>query len=129
MVVFMVNLMQQRVADWVESRGLRLNDPHERAMRFMEEALELAQACGLEAREVSRLVDYVFAKDPGEVHQEIGGVMTTLFALGHARGLRVLGCAHDEIERIHKLPAEKFQNRQRRNALDGIGAGPEVMEE
>jgi len=33
-----VNLMQQRVADWVESRGLRLNDPHERAMRFMEEA-------------------------------------------------------------------------------------------
>ena len=121
-----VNLMQQRVANWVESRGLRLNDPHERAMRFAEEAIELVQACGLEASEVERLVNYVFAKPPGEIHQEIGGVMVTLFALGHAKELRVLGCAHTEIERIHSLPAERFQNRQRRNAADGIGSGPEA---
>ena len=81
---------------------------------------------GSRPRRLSALVGYVFAKPPGEVHQEIGSVMVTLFALGHAKELRVLGCAHTEIERIHSLPAERFQNRQRRNAADGIGSGPEA---
>ncbi len=120
--------MQEAVGDWVVSRGLTLDNDadnkHERVLRFMEESLELAQACGIDPLDVLRIMVHVFRKPTGVVAQEVGGVMTTLFALGCAHDLDVMQCAGNEVERIYSLPPEKFQNRQRRNVLDGIGHGP-----
>jgi len=55
-------------------------DVEERAIRFVEEALELAQVEGVSAHQMHGLVDQVFGKAPGERMQELGGVMVTLAA-------------------------------------------------
>lgn len=73
---------QKRIARWVETRlGRKAMVPHERAMRFLEEALELAQALEVTQEEVQLLFQHVYAKGAGELKQEVGGVGTTLLAL------------------------------------------------
>lgn len=61
-------------------------DPVERNHRFLEEALELVQANGGTPDEAHRIVDYVFSRPPGDLKQEVGGVMVTLAALCLAAG-------------------------------------------
>src|ERR1019366_7187801 len=56
-------------------------DKMERNHRFLEEALELVQACYCTADEAHQLVDYVYGRPVGEKSQEVGGVVVTLAAL------------------------------------------------
>lgn len=75
-------------------------DPVERNHRFVEEALELAQACGCSASEAHQLVDYVYGRPVGEKAQEVGGVMVTLAALCLAQGLDMHEAGEIELARI-----------------------------
>lgn len=76
-------------------------DRLERADRFVEEALELAQTMpGFGADRAHALVDYVFGRDVGERSQEVGGVMVTLAALCNAAGLDMNACAETELARV-----------------------------
>lgn len=59
----------------------RARSRRERSMRVLEEAIELAQACGHKRADCARQVDETFAKPIGEVKQEVGGVMVTLASL------------------------------------------------
>lgn len=72
----------------------------ERNHRFLEEALELVQACGATQSECYQLVDYVFERPVGNTHQEVGGVMITLAALCNARNLDMEEGGNDELVRI-----------------------------
>lgn len=56
-------------------------DKQERSIRFLEECLELAQACGVTIDQAYAMVDFVFKRNAGEIDQEVGGVMVTLAAL------------------------------------------------
>lgn len=93
---------QQRVQPWLmECFGPMIaGDREERNHRFLEEALELVQACGCSASEAHQLVDYVFGRPVGEPAQEVGGVMVTLAALCLANGLDMHGAAEVELARI-----------------------------
>ena len=93
---------QQRVAPWMqECFGPEISaDVTERNHRFLEEALELVQSKGCTANEAHQLVDYVFGRDVGDPHQEVGGVMVTLAALCLAAGLDMDKAAEDELARI-----------------------------
>lgn len=71
----------------------------ERAARFLEEALELAQACGMPPHIANSLVDYVFHRPMGGIHQEIGGVMVTLGGLAACAGLDMDNCGEIELKR------------------------------
>ena len=53
----------------------------ERTHRFLEEALELAQANGCSREDAWALVDYVYDRPVGTPGLEVGGVMVTLAAL------------------------------------------------
>lgn len=75
-------------------------DRVERNHRFLEEALELVQACGCSKDEAHALVDYVYGRPVGEPHQEVGGVMITLAALCLANGLNMREAGEDELARI-----------------------------
>jgi NTP pyrophosphatase (non-canonical NTP hydrolase) len=75
-------------------------DKRSRTHRFLEEALELAQAAGCPRNEAMRLVDYVYGRDRGAVHQEVGGVMLTLAALCHAHGIAMNIEAERELCRV-----------------------------
>jgi len=114
---------QPKMVLWVRSRlGDDAMFPHERGMRFLEEALELAQAVGLTEVEIDKVKAHVYAKSVGRVEQEIGGVVSTLLTLAQAHGVSMNEAALAEIDRIHKLPKEKFRKRQELNAELGIGA-------
>ena len=93
---------QDRVMQWaVECFGPIIPlDKTERSHRFIEEALELVQSCGLSADECHQLVDYVFDRPVGEKSQEAGGTFLTLAALCAAQGLDMDLCAETELERV-----------------------------
>lgn len=80
---------QNRVQPWMTSCFGKAvaNDKMERCDRFLEEALELVQAIGYSPERGHALVDYVFNRDTGQPHQEVGGVMVTLAALCLATNL------------------------------------------
>ena len=75
-------------------------DTTERTHRFVEEALELAQACGCSASESHQLVDYVYGRPVGQRGQEVGGVMVTLAALCRPFGLDMHDCGDAELARV-----------------------------
>lgn len=93
---------QARVGNWVHfTFGPEVaEDVRERAHRFLEEALELAQATGCTENEARMLVDYVFGRPVGNVGQEVGGVSITLTALCNATRINLAEAAEDELKRI-----------------------------
>jgi NTP pyrophosphatase (non-canonical NTP hydrolase) len=93
---------QRRVAPWMQvCFGPEISaDCVERRHRFLEESLELLQSIGGTKHEALQLVDYVFGRDKGEPHQEVGGVMITLAALCLAAGLDMHKAGEDELARI-----------------------------
>lgn len=97
-----VRSYQIRVAAWaVECFGAR--DATDRAMRshrFLEESLELVQACGCSKAEALQLVDYVYGRPVGERDQEAGGVMVTLAALCAAQQLDMDAAGERELARV-----------------------------
>ena len=93
---------QSRVKPWVlECFGEMIaGDREERNHRFLEESLELVQACGCSQHEAHQLVDYVYGRPVGEPFQEVGGVMVTLAALCLANGLDMHENGETELARI-----------------------------
>ena len=75
-------------------------DREERNHRFLEESLELVQSCGCTASEAHQLVDYVYGRPVGELHQEVGGVMVTLAALCLANDADMHAAGWVELDRI-----------------------------
>jgi hypothetical protein len=104
---------QQRVQPWMMACfGAEISaDVVERNHRFLEEALELVQSTGCTASEAHQLVDYVFGRDVGETHQEIGGVMVTLAALCLALGEDMHAAGETELARIW-TKVEKIRAKQ-----------------
>lgn len=93
---------QARVAPWMLACfGPEISaDKIERNHRFLEEALELVQANRCTQDEAHQLVDYVFGREVGKPHQEVGGVMVTLAALCLASDLDMHRAGEDELARI-----------------------------
>lgn len=93
---------QSRVLPWLlVCFGERIAaDTTERNHRFLEESLELVQACGATQSEAHQLVDYVYGRPVGDKPQEVGGVMVTLAALCLAQGVDMHAAGEGELARI-----------------------------
>ena len=93
---------QARVHAWIlHCFGAEIGaDRVERNHRFIEEALELVQAAGCTRSEAHQLVDYVYNRPAGEVHQEVGGVMNTLAAFCTAHDVDLDDAAETELRRV-----------------------------
>jgi NTP pyrophosphatase (non-canonical NTP hydrolase) len=83
----------------------------QRGLRLVEEAIELAQACGCDPAMLHRLIDHVYAKPVGELRQELGGLGVTLLALAQATGLSADDAEVREIERVRAKPLAHFAAR------------------
>jgi NTP pyrophosphatase (non-canonical NTP hydrolase) len=94
-----------------------------RALRFFEEAVELAQATGASQKMLERILDYVYSRPPGAVRQELGGVGLTLLALASAIGVSADGAEQDELARVLAKPIEHFTRRNEEK--NGLGFIPE----
>jgi hypothetical protein len=96
------------------------SDKQNRSHRFFEEATELVQSCGMSKEECLMLVDYVYDRPVGELHQEIGGVKVTLAALCSAFNENMDECGLVELRRIWRkidLIREKHKNKPKFSPL------------
>ncbi len=118
---------QRETLQWaVDTFGPCARDRRERAMRFLEEALELAQAEGLEVRDVDRLMWRVFERPPGETEQEIAGVHITLASLSERAGIQISEAVEAEWRRIESKPPEYFQHKHADKVAEGVAAANSV---
>ncbi len=97
-----------RISAWITSRFGRdvLMDRKERATRLVEEAIELAQAEGIDFAVVARVAVRVYERPVGEPRQEAAGVTVCLIAYCFAADLHPLVIAEQEIHRVEGVPAE-----------------------
>lgn len=100
---------QDNVGLWVsQTFGEKvMSDIPERCFRFIEEAIELAQAFGVSKEDVLRHVTRTYARPQGEISQEVGGTLVTLAALCQAANLDLQKCGD----------AELANNWQRKDAI------------
>ena len=92
---------QRRVEEWLRAcfpADVR-SDNDERTHRFLEEALELAQANGCSAEDAEALVRYVFSRPKGTPELEVGGVMVTLAGLCCTSRIDLAQAATNELRR------------------------------
>lgn len=92
---------QERVEKWLKACfpvGV-WSDHAERTHRFLEEALELAQANGCSREDALALVNYVYGRPAGAPSQEVGGVMVTLSALCSVSQINMDEAGERELER------------------------------
>ena len=92
---------QDRVEEWLAAcfppavRSVR----EERTHRFLEEALELAQANGCSREDAQALVEYVYSRPAGRPELEVGGVMVTLASLCSATSIAMNEAGDRELKR------------------------------
>lgn len=120
--------LQTRVRPWMLAcfGEAIAGDVVERNHRFLEEALELVQACGCSEADAHALVEYVYRRPAGDKAQEAGGVMITLAALCLAQGLDMHEAGDRELERVWtKVEAirAKQATKPRGTALPASAAG------
>ena len=77
-------------------------DRYERTHRFLEEALELAQANGCTRDDAVALIDYVYSRPRGNPELEVGGVIVTLAGLCSASNIDMQSSGDQELERNWK---------------------------
>lgn len=115
------DLRQSRVYDWaIRTFGQVAVSKMERARRFIEEAVELVQAVGLERDVVHRIVDHVYGKPVGKLSVEVGGAGLTLIALAQALEISAEEAEKIEFERALSISAEEFKERHARKVEAGI---------
>lgn len=117
--------LQSRVMAWMEEVFPEriTQNREERGLRFLEEAIELAQSVGVTRERAERLVEYVYDRPVGHTGNEIGGVMITLAALSGVTKYHLGLEAENELNRISRPEVKvKIQERQTEKARDGVAA-------
>jgi NTP pyrophosphatase (non-canonical NTP hydrolase) len=115
-------LRQEQILTWARTTfgKATADNTGERIRRFAEEAVELAQAVGLEKQALLDIMEHVYAKTSGDVDQEIGQVGVSLLCLGQHLNIDADGEERKEFDRIKSLPADHWQARQNAKAAKGI---------
>lgn len=88
-----------------------MHDRRIRALRLLEEAVELAQACEVPQQKVDDLVFVVYSRPPGGVRQEVGGVLVTIHAFCAGQGINLDQAMEDEVCRVLAKSPEHFAKR------------------
>jgi len=115
------NVRQVGVFEWVLATFGEANaTPKERARRFFEEAVELAQAASLGAEDLERVVKHVLKKPPGDPVQELGGVGVTLLAYAESIRCSADGAEENEYRRACGIEKDFFLKRHDAKVAAGI---------
>jgi hypothetical protein len=111
-----VQKIQTEFMDFVlDAWGPESATPDERARRFLEEAVELAQACGVGRDQMWRIFSRVTAKPPGVANREFAQAQLTLLGVSAALGMKSSAAAAAAIE-LNRLKASGVERqRQRRD--------------
>jgi hypothetical protein len=118
---------EARVRAWIESRiGIEHMHPKERAMQLLEEAIELAQAEGIDIDMVAKQVAHIFDGPAGDPSEELAGVVVCAYGWCAARGEHMADLAAREIARIERAPLDKIRGSlARKKDADLVTFDPE----
>lgn len=100
-----------------------VNSLPQRAVRFLEEAVELYQAAGGNLEMAHQLLDFMFARPVGEIEQELGGAGLTLLLVANAAGMSADAAEAKEFRRVLSKPASEFGKRNEEKNAAGFDAG------
>ena len=107
--------------DWaVRTFGPIASNDVERALRFIEEAVELVHAVCVPRSIAEAMVNRVYSRPAGNLGMEIGQAMLTLELLGEAVGVEASAAADREFKRIQAIPKEEWARRHKAKADAGI---------
>jgi NTP pyrophosphatase (non-canonical NTP hydrolase) len=95
-------------------------DRHERALRFVEEAIELAHAIGLQPAVIGTTVDRVYSRPPGAIPKEIGQCLATLELLARVVNVDADSEATAELARVKSIPKGQWEKRHAAKVALGI---------
>lgn len=116
--------MTERAArhiEWaIEMFGDIALNPRERALRFAEEALELAQTIGVDPAQLHAIIDRVYARPPGDTLREVGQCVVTLESFAHVARIDADAEAEREYARVQSIPKDEWQRRHRAKQAQGI---------
>ncbi|WP_331326476.1 hypothetical protein [Methylobacterium fujisawaense] len=115
------DVRQEQMRRWIgRILGEGALHPHERVERLLEETVELAQAERLPAERIGGIVAHVYAKEPGEPAQEVGGISTCLLAYCAATAVSADACERAELTRILGKTPEHFRARHQAKVDAGM---------
>lgn len=113
---------QHEVFTWTqETFGAAATTPFERALRVVEEAIELAQVEGVSAEQIGRIVTHVLSRPVGKPIQEAGGLGLCLLAYCAAREFSADTAERLEFDRVKTIDPRYFRARHNKKADVGIG--------
>jgi len=93
----------------------------ERALRLIEEAIELGQTEGVTVEDVIRVSDRVFSRPVGNPEQAVGGVGVCLLAYCYAAAIDFETFTRREIERIEHLDPNIVRAKHQAKVIAGTG--------
>lgn len=103
-----------------EMFGEVATDPRERAMRFLEEAVEVSHSLGLDVDTTLAIVDRVYDRDQGVISRELGQAQITLEVLAKALEVDIEEEANKEFYRIQAVPKAEWERRHAAKQALGI---------
>jgi len=109
------DLRQVMLVDWAHLAfgDVEATSVPQRGLRLLEEAIEAFQACGCDEAMAHKLVSFVFARPPGTVGQELGGVAVTALLLAAAAGV---SADDEEVREVHRVLSKPLHEFSERNA-------------
>lgn len=117
---------QKQILDWIEATfgptfGADITrSSRERALRFLEEAVETAQAGGVPRWQAVSIVHRAFDRPVGEIAQEIGGAFVCLEALAEAVGIDADAECEREFARVQTTSPEERAARHAAKKAEGL---------
>lgn len=125
-----IDLQPVRVRAWLRRVWpSQIMDVEERALRFLEESIELAEALGITKGQAHRLIHQVFDKgEPGQPMQELGGVTVTLASLCEVAKLNADEAFETEFARCEQPETiEKIQRKHLTKAVVSSRQRPDLI--
>lgn len=115
-------LRQMQAYRWAkETFGDASVVPWERARRFLEEALETAQAFGVTQEQAFAILVRTYSRPAGAKRKELGQAGLTLEMLAESVGLDAEQLTQKEFDRVRKPSKQaEFQARLARKVAEGI---------
>ncbi len=111
----------RKILDWaVQMFGPVAKNRDERAARVLEEAVELAQACGVSQDVCGKIITRVYAREHGDVRSEFGQLQMVLYSFAANENLNPDTEADIEFHRVSQWPKSHWDKRHAQKAKDGI---------
>lgn len=120
-----MNDTQAKVVSWGNQAfgPAHMIDKLVRAERLLEEAIEYAQAVGVEVAQVHKLADYVYRRPAGDPIQELGGIGVTAMCAAETQGCFFAEAIEVEVARVLAKSHEHFAARNKAKMDAGFTGG------